>query len=171
MPAGVLPPPWASTYAYSLLYTDFTSHISNSGTQASLLWAHTIWKATYPITSTSHLFQLLSGMHHPRPPPLQHNSHAHIFTSMHTDTLFSAGLRSWMISRGATFDGERWISSCMHSLGLLESFCPIRSHWWGLEWCRKWVDNRDHVQITTLSLSQTLRPVTRPFCEESISWI
>lgn len=43
----------------------------------------------------------------------------------------------------------------MYSLDLLESFCPIRSHWEGIERRHKWVDNADHVQITTRSLSQT----------------
>ena len=132
------------------------------------------------ITSYIHTYPLvpLLRMHHPNqphPPPFfpssfQH-SHTIILISMHINTLFSAGLRGLNVSTGATVDRVWRISSCMYSLDLLESFCPIRSHWEGIEQRHKWVDNADHVQITTLSLSQTLRLVTRPFYVEGISWI
>lgn len=131
---------------------------------------------TYSLLSLHTYISSLTAVKHASsaqpPPPLLFPTPSHEFlTTMHVNILISAGLRGWIISTGATFDGERWISSCTHSLCLLESFRPIRSHWWGLEWHHKWVDNADHVQITTLSLSQTLRPATRPFCVEGISWI
>lgn len=119
----------------------------------------------------------LTALQHASSIPPHHHHHRHhstfiqIFSQARTLTLFSAGLMGSIISTGATFDAERRISSCTHSLCLPESFCPIRFHWWRLGRRHKWVDNVDHVQITTLSPSLTLRPVTRPFCVEGISWI
>lgn len=105
-----------------------------------------------------------ADLHAPTSPPPTHK-YSH---KARTLTLFSTGLRGWIISAGVALDGwrerEREISSCTHSLYLLEAFHPIRSHWWRFKQRHKWVDSSDHVQITTLSLSETLRPVTRAFC-------
>lgn len=102
-------------------------------------------------------------IHIPPPLPLTKHCHTHSYTHMRINTLFPAGLRGWIISRGATCDGERGISSCALSLCLLESFRPIRSHWWRLERHHKWVDKRrpcadyDTIPVTdTQTCDQTL---------------
>lgn len=161
-----LPAAWTGTYVWSPLDSDFTARTSHLSKPASLLWAHTIYKDICLPTPTT------SRLHHPHhPPPSRFASTLSCTCSHKHANWHSPSLRVW----GAGWFGtapqlmERQISSCMHSFGLLESFRPIRSHW--SSDVTQWADNTDHVQITILSLSQTLRSQTRPFCEESISWI
>lgn len=76
------------------------------------------------------IWVLPSSMHLQCPPqPLDPLADSN--TQACTLTLFSAGLRGRIISTGVTFNEERCIDCRTHSLCLLESFCPIRSHWWG----------------------------------------
>lgn len=88
-------------------------------------------------------------------------------TNVLCSSLFCAGLRGWIQMSGATLEGENGISSCMHSLGLLGLFHPIRIHLSILQatsevdgWCRACAD---------FDTAQTLRPVTKIFRVEATS--
>lgn len=115
-----------------------------------LLLKHTffdVWK-----TSRMHILSEC-----PRSPIFPKPTHSH--KHAHINALSYAGLGGWIISRGATFDGAGWNSSCTHSLGPPGN---IRSHWWGLE--RRHI-YADHVQITTLSLVTDTQT-----CDQTLLW-